>query len=42
MKLYCECLSARVACGKNCRCIGCQNMGGDLQPKYFMDRKVPK
>jgi Tesmin/TSO1-like CXC domain, cysteine-rich domain len=25
---YCECYAANVNCSKNCRCVGCKNMGG--------------
>ena len=29
LKLYCECFSRGVVCGKHCTCMGCQNCKGN-------------
>lgn len=44
MKLYCDCFSARVPCGKTCRCVGCQNttLREAYQDKLYAERRLSR
>ena len=40
LKNYCECYEAKIACTKNCRCIGCKNIDCSGGPAMGPSRKL--